>query len=327
MRGSHLFAALTAAVVGLALCPSAYGAGATKDEIEDIAAQLRRNAERWWNDQEPDVRVELALKDIWFDANAVPHLVDVLRKTPADANGLYVANRLLRQLTFARADAIRIALPSVKAVHQNVKGNYKPFYRLTESQIEALQKPTSDSRVAQEALQQRRRKKVEAERAIAKHNQMINILERTTFKLMMLARRTTEDKALVEALIEAEKDRSANFLMILDLFASEARRMFTIPERAKLIYSLLRPYAIEVKMQKRTSYLDRGRAVIREDDESRYETVNTYPSIRMLRVLNRIATAGKDPALKVPAEKDIEKYHRDREKKASQNPKDRKGRG
>ena len=94
--------------------------------------------------------------------------------------------------------------------------------------------------------------------------------------------------------------------------ASEARHMSK--ERAEQVYKILRPFGIEVKMQKKTAYVDRGKARIRPDNVSTYEVRKEYPGIRILRMLNRVATAARTPALKVPKDKEIEKYHRDRAK-------------
>ncbi len=313
MKRPHAAAALLAGIVLFAPAHPARGQGATKEQIDEIVKQLQANAEFWWNDQDIKVEAEVALKTVWLDKASIPHLTQVIRSMPTDPNGLYVINRLLRQLSFARTDAVRAALPTVKGLHGKLKEGYKPFLQLSERQVKALKKPSSGSAQARAALEQRRREKVAKEKIIAKHNQMIHTLEMRTYKLMLFAKSPEEDKLLSEWLIEAEKQRFANFLTIVDSMAADARRMSK--ERAEQIYEIVRPYGVEVKMQKKTAYVDRGRATIRPDDVSTYEVRQEYPGIKILSALNRIATAARTPALKVPKEKEIEKYHRDRAKK------------
>lgn len=313
MKRSYAAASLLAGIALLAWARPARAAGATREQIDEIVKQLRANADLWWNDQDIRAEAEVALKTVWFDKASIPHLTQVLSSMPTDPNGLYVINRLLRQLSFARTDAVRAALPTVKNLHGKLKDDYKPFPRLSEKQVEALKKPSGGGAEARAALEQRRSEKAAKEKVIAKHNQMIYALEMSTFKLMLFAKDPEEDKQLSEWLIQAEKQRSAIFLTIVEGMAADARRMSK--ERAEQVYEVLRPYGVEVKMQKKTAYVDRGRATIRPDDVSTYEVRQDYPGIRILAMLNRIATAARTPALKVPKDKEIEKYHKDRAKK------------
>ena len=318
MKRPHAAAALLAGIVLFAPAHTARGQGATKEQIDEIVKQLQANAELWWKDQDIKAEAEIALKTVWLDRASIPHLTQVIGSMPTDPNGLYVINRLLRQLSFARTDAVRAALPTVKNLHAKLKKGYKPFLELSEKQVQALKEPSSGSAQARAALEQRRREKVAKEKIIAKHNEMIYTLEMRTYKLMLFAKSPEEDKLLSEWLIEAEKQRSANFLTIIESMAADARRMSK--ERAEQIYKIVRPYGVEVKMQKKTAYVDRGRCTIRPDDVSTYEVRQEYPGIKILSALNRIATAARTPALKVPKEKEIEKYHKDRAKKRRTRP-------
>ena len=286
--------------------------------LNAIVKKLQANAELWLRDEEIDAGTEIALKTISFDPGWVPALRKVLDSTQTDAAGLYVVNRLLRQLAFARRDTIRAALPSVKALHSRAKRSYQPLLDLTERQIKALKQPSDRSPNARKALAERRAKKVEKEQAVAKHNLMVYVLERRAFQLMLLAQESDEDKALALALIRAEKERSAIFLTLLDGFASEARKMLGEKgrQRAEKIYGELRPFGLELRMEKKRGYANRGKVQVRDDDASTFERTDVYPGITILKALNRIATAARMPALKVPKEKEIIKYHADKAKKA-----------
>ena len=309
MRKPHALAAVLVGAMALA-APAARGAPTTtRKQLDDVIRQLHANAERWWNDQDIRTEAEIALKSLWFDETSVGYLTEALKAQPNDPNGLYVINRLLRQLSFVKTAPIRVALPTVKDLHSR----HKPFVKLSARQIKALKKPSGGGRNARAAMEQRRREKVQKEKVIAKHNQMVAILEVRTFKLMLLAKSPEEDELLCQWLVNAEKQRSAIFLILVEGLAADARHMSK--ERAENVYKLLRPCGVEVKMQQKTGYVDRGRAKIRPDDASTYDVRREYPGIKLLAALNRIATASRMPALKVPKDKDIKKYHADRAKK------------
>ncbi len=282
-------------------------------EIDQVVAALKVNADRWWNDEPVEPAAELALKGLWFDASNVAHLTNVLRGTPKDPNGLYVINRLLRQLSFARRPTIRAMLPEAKAMQSRLGGTYQRFPALSKAQLASLKRPAHNTPRGRAALEKRRREKLRREKIIAKRNEMIWILEARTFLLMLRAEQPQEDRRLAEMLVEAEKKRSAIFLAILDSFASEARKM--VPERAREVYDVLRPHALEVKMEGRRGYVHYGKATLKATDRSEFATVVVYPGIRILKALNRIATAARMPALKVPKPKDVEKHRARRHKR------------
>jgi len=309
LRAAAALAIASAAVAA----PDTEPSGATREQLDRMVTQLRANAEQWVNDQEIETATEVELKGVWLNRESVGHLAAVIKSIDPNTTGLYVINRLLRRLSFAKSPTIRAALPTIKDLNSRVRKTYKSFPELSDRQVKALKRPTSSSRVAREAFEQRRREKMANDRAIAKHNQMVYVLEKYTYRLMLLARSPSEDKTLAEQLVLAEKSRSAIWLTILDGMADEARWM--TPQRGETIYKVLRPPAIELKMERRKGYVHRGKSKLREDDRSTCEMVRDYPGIRMLSTLNRIATAARMPALKVPKAKDVEKHHRELEKK------------
>ena len=313
MRPSLVVAALRLAALSLALAwlaapAPALAEGDAKARLDEIMTGLQGNAVLWRQDKPVEPAPEIALKSFTFDANTAPLLVAVLQTNKTDPNSLYVTARLLRQLTFARTAVIRSVLPAVKAFRDKAKV-YEPMPTLTDAQVKALQKPTDSSPKAQEALEQRRAEKVAKEKAIAKRNEAKYAIERQTFHLMLQAQSIEEDKVITTTLMEAEKKGTDQFLTLLEALGSDARLMSQ--QRAQAIFDTLRPQAIEIKMEPKKSYVNYGKATIREDDRSTFETRSEYPGIAMMRVMNRISTAAKSPALKVPTEKEIAKYRAD----------------
>ena len=313
MRRSLPLAMLAVCTCCLAPARLAGAEGATREDLDKIVEKLRGNAELWLQGKPPEAGPEIALKRLWFDAGSVGPLNETIRSIEKDPNGLYVISRLLHRLSYAEAATIRAALPSVKDLHSSMVKTYRPFPKLSKRQIKALKKPSDRSSRARAALEDRRKQKLQREKPIAQHNEMVYALERVTFLLMILAATPEEDRQLAETLVRAEKQRSAAFLTVLNGMAGEARKMG--PKRGEAVYEVLRPHALEIKWKRKRPYTNPGKAVLRDDDVSTYEQGTVYPGITMLKTLNRIATAAKLPALKVPRAKDVAKHHKELEKK------------
>jgi len=306
--GWVLAAGLVAAAAG-----AGQTAGVTQNELDEVIHLLWADGVRWADDQPVEPAAEVRLKEVWFTPESVPLLNVAIRAIDPNTIGLYVIDRLAQRVSFAETATIRAALPVYKDLNSRMRKTYQSFPSLSDEQVKALQKPTSSSRAAREALEKRRQEKLRMEKAIAKYNQMVYVLEKYTYRLMLLAKDPTQDQALAEDLVYSEQNHSAIWLTILEGMADEARLMSQ--ERGETIYKVLRPHGLKLKMDKQQSYVLRGRSKLREDDRSSHEVVTVYPGIKMLSTLNRIATAAKMPALKVPKPKDVEKYHQDLEKK------------
>ncbi len=287
----------------------AAGSGINRAQLDNVITQVRQNALLWRNGEPVDPAPELALKMLFFEKNSVGHLCDVLASMKLDPNNLYVASRLLRQLTYSRSDTILAALPAVKALRKRAAKLYKPFPKLSKTQVQRLKKPTSRSKAAIEAHQKRQDAKIARETPIARVNEAVYTIEGRTFQLMAYSHNPDQYKELADAIVEAEKQHSAVFLIMIQAIGAEARKMS--PTEGKALYDILRPIAIELKLERKRRYVNYGRAILRPDDESTFETIEVYPGITILKTLNRIATSvhsAEAPALKVPKEKEIEKY-------------------
>ncbi len=283
--------------------------GINKAQLDVVVAQVRQNALLWRTGQPIDPAPELALKMLFFESNSVGHLCNVLAGIQLDPNNLYVASRLLRQLTYSKSATILAALPTVKALRKRAAKLYKPFPKLSKTQIEWLKKPTSRSKAAIEAHQKRQDDKIARETPIARVNEAVYTIEGRTFQLMAYSHDPDQYRELADAIVEAEKQHSAVFLIMIQAIGAEARKMS--PQEGKALYDILRPIAIELKLERKRRYVNYGRAILRPDDVSTFETVEVYPGITILKTLNRIATSvhsAEAPALKVPKEKEIEKY-------------------
>jgi hypothetical protein len=297
---------------------TAPGAAVTRAQIDAVVAGLRTNGLLWQKGFPVEQGPELALKMLFFEPGSVGLLCDVLAAVPLDPNGLYVASRMLRQLTYSKGQTILAALPAVKDLAKRVAELYKDFPPLSETDLEWLKKPTDQSAAALAALKKRQDDKIARETPIARVNEAVYSIQGRTFQLMAYSHDPQQYKELADELVKAEKNRSGLFMIIIQAIGAEARKMS--PDEGKAIYDILRPIAIELKFERKRTYLNYSKPTLRPDDVSTYETTEVYPGIKILDMLNRVATAchsADAPAMKVPKDREVEKYWADKQRDKS----------
>jgi hypothetical protein len=321
MKRSPVLAVLAAiGLLAAGLHPAAAATPIRKESLDELVKKLEANAELWLAEKDVEATTERALKDMYFDKESVQPLSAVLRSTKKDDKGLYVIWRLLRYLQFAKTEVIRDAVPAVKSVHSGVKRMYRPLPRLSKRQQEALSMPDFRPSLRTPEIMRRmgsvhklRKDKVAREKPVAKHNELVFNVERACYRLLLLSKNTKEDQAIVKTLLLAERQGSAFFVLLLEEVARDARKMDA--DRARAIYNALKPHGLRLKMAKRKGYISYGEAEISASRPSTYRKVDVYPGIKILGTMNRLATAAKLPALKVPTNKQVDEFHRKRGKR------------
>jgi hypothetical protein len=294
---------------------NAPGAAVTRAQIDAVVAQLRGNGLLWQKGLTLDSGPELALKMLFFEEGSVGLLCDVLATIPLDPNGLYVASRLLRQLTYSKSQTILAALETVKGLAKRVAELHKDFPPLGETDLKWLKEPTDQSQVSLTALKKRQDDKIARETPIARVNEAVYSIQGRAFQLMAYSHDTGQYKELADELVRVEKDRSGLFMIIIQAIGAEARKMS--PDEGKTIYDILRPVALELKFERKRTYYNYSKPILRPDGVSTYETTEVYPGIALLMMLNRVATAchsADAPAMKVPKDREIEKYWADKQR-------------
>jgi len=294
---------------------TAPGAAVTRAQIDAVVAQLRANGLLWQKGLPVEQGPELALKMLFFEPGSVGLLCDVLAAVPLDPNGLYVASRLLRQLTYSKPQTILAALPAAKDLAKRVAELYKDFPPLSETDLKWLKEPTDQSAVALAALKKRQDDKIARETPIARVNEALYSIQGRALQLMAYSHDPEQYKELADELVRVEKDKSGLFLIIIQAIGAEARKMS--PDEGRAIYDILRPIAIELKFERKRTYLNYSKPTLRPDDVSTYETTEVYPGITILTMLNRVATAchsADAPAMKVPKDREVEKYWADKQR-------------
>jgi hypothetical protein len=292
------------------------GAAVTRAQIDAVVEQLRANGQLWQKGLPLEQGPELALKMLFFEPGSAGLLCDVLATVPLDPNGLYIASRLLRQLTYSKPQTILAALPTIKGLAKRVAELHKDFPPLTETDLKWLKNPTDQSEVSLAALKKRQDDKIARETPISRVNEAVYSIQGRALQLMAYSHDQAQYKELADELVRVEKEKSGLFMIVIQAIGSEARKMS--PDEGKAIYDILRPVAIELTFERKRTYYNYSRPILHPDDVSTYETTEVYPGITLLMMLNRVATAchsADAPALKVPKDRDIEKYWADKNKK------------
>jgi hypothetical protein len=320
MRKRLALAGLLLAASFPAPVPPIGAAEITKERLDEIVKELEASAERWLKGEEIDKALEGSLKSVSFDKDSVTHLNGVLRASRRDTAHLYAASRLLGRLTAAKPEVVRRALPNVKSLHNRAKSAYRSIPRLSRAQAEALVLPdscrglTTDAIMARmSVLESRRDQKTAREEPIVKHNRIVGDIEKSAYRLLVLADDPKEDAALVKAVFLEEHRGNAIFLTILDELTRNIQKMS--PERARKLCPLFRPHLARIAMQNRRPYANRAKVEVSRSGTSSYERKDDYAGIRVLTAYNRIVRAARSKQLKpvkVPTRQEIEEYQKKR---------------
>lgn len=310
-------AAALLAVAVLAASRPAPAAGITREQLDKIVAKLSANAKLWLKGEEIPAPDRVNLGKVPVDKDSVPHFEAVLKSAKRDPAGLYATGRLMARLRHADPETARSLLPAVKAVRGRARSAYRAFPPLQPRQKSSLKLPAYSPRLTTDVimsrmavLEKQRDVKVARDTPIARLNEAVFLIESSAISVMLRADDPKEDQLLARAAFAEERRGSALFMTILDAFDAEAKKMS--PKRARRLYPVLRPQATRMAMQNQKHYANRGRAVLRRDDTSTFETTPQYAGVRIIQTLNRIAEAAKSktmPKVKAPAAKQIQDYH------------------
>lgn len=315
LPGSGAVWAMVLATAVLAGSPPLATGAITKEALDALTKDLEANGALWLKDEPVNPAVERQLKEAAFDRSSAEVVSAALRAIRKDGAGLYVTVRLLGRLAFCDTETIQAVLPAVTSVHRGLRNAYKPLPQFAKADLVGLAMPDAGAAGGTDAIlktiaaiEKKREVKVEREKPIAKHNEMVFEIETKSYLLMMLANDPKQDKQIMDDWLAAEKRETVHFLMILELVGAQAAKMDQ--ERAKTWYNWLKPHAIRLRMENRKAYTHPGRAILRRDDNSRFDQVQKFPGVEVLNTMNKLATAAKLSALNVPKDKEIEEFHK-----------------
>ncbi|MCE5325038.1 MAG: hypothetical protein LLG01_01350 [Planctomycetaceae bacterium] len=302
-----------ASLMVLALASAALAAeGARSEEMKDLARQAQSLAQEWLdgpaNDQALDMwikqrpvssKLEVLMKDLWYDAQSVDILQTLLQQRRGEAADLYAANCLLRPLLNAKTEVIASALPAVEALHQRL-GKYVAMPQYTPAQLETFKLNPEDKTQDAAKLRQARIEKLKKELAPKFQNEQAAILTRSLARLMVYADQAATDQKLIDLIAATERDGQWDYTVMLEAVRSESAKMKK--ERADRFYQAFYTLWNEIlqRQDRVRKYDDPAAAKITVDGAPEEVTHQDNAGERFLKVLNQLAVTARQPALQNP---------------------------
>ena len=279
------------------------GEGAMRiDELKELVEVIEAEAEAWATSTRLNIKVTHQLRNVWYDKGSINPLRTVLEAERKSPNDIFVANRLLSPMVYAKHSVIAEAMGMIHSVSERL-AKYKTLPTYNEEELKGLQLADDAPKSLRDRVEKRRAEKRKKELAVQKHNEQARALRAVVYRLMIRARTPEEDARLLKALVVSEKNGDWMYADILEAIRSQARRMKQ--ERAKVIYEALRAFWNDLRASggRSRNYVDQGSVKIVPLANSQYTTHADVAKNRTLTVINQVASASRMPALKDPKAK------------------------
>lgn len=317
---TFIAAVLVAALV-MGACPATSRAGVTREQIEKIVDQLIANGESWAKDEA--IKNPVNLKGLKIDKASASVVGSALRGIQLDEAGAYAAARLMEKIQTCDAETLEAMLPAVRMVLTRAGSLYRPFPRMSQAQIAALNMPAYSERLSTDAIMTRmsqiaelRAAKVARDMPVAKRNKAAWDIEKAGYQIVALVGSSLDDRRSITNMIRAENVGDAMFTVIANAYIAAAPKME--PSRAARLYTVLRPQVARLLNHKKKNYSDKGECKLESEAPSTFGTSQDYPGIRLGTLFNKLADAAKDPRyqkIKVPTGGQIDQIGRKKKKK------------
>ena len=276
------------------------GEGAMRiDELKELVEVIEAEAEAWATSTRLNIKVTHQLRNVWYDKGSINPLRTVLEAERKSPNDIFVANRLLSPMVYAKHSVIAEAMGMIHSVSERL-AKYKTLPTYNEEELKGLQLADDAPKSLRDRVEKRRAEKRKKELAVQKHNEQARALRAVVYRLMIRARTPEEDARLLKALVVSEKNGDWMYADILEAIRSQARRMKE--PRAKVVYEALRSFWNDLRAAGGGSrnYVDQGSVKIVPLANSEYTTHPDVAKNRTLTVINQVASASRMPALRDP---------------------------
>ena len=216
---------------------------------------------------------------------------------------LYVVYQLIQPLKMAGDDTLRRVKPALVRLLKQHR-TYKRLPRWPAATLRRLVPPANlpADRLAKEMpkIQKLRQEKLSAERPTVKHNRLVSGLEGTLKALLITIGEKSVDELLLQRLVWEEANRMATCYTTLAVIKDRAVKMKQA--QAKTYYDALLELAAKIGPTKK-HYLYPTRPRYSLTGNSSFASGHSYFIITALNTVNLVATAAKEPAVKVPSAK------------------------
>ncbi len=276
----------------------------TEAEFEKIVGELKTEAKTFADadDDKGPSQSEAVGKLQYSPESSVP-LGKAIKSLPQNPlERMYILSQLLTPLKMASDDTVRPLAPMLTDLIQN-DCRYKSIPALPGATPAILAPSGKDTPERKRSRDVALRKKATGERAVVKYNRTVNALEKTIKQLLVLINDQAADETLLQRLTYENDHQQTTFEDTLAVIKSEAGKMKQ--DRAKKFYDNLRDLASRSKRPKQ--YSDPTKPIYKADKDSSFESREIHFAVSTIKVVNVLATAAQEPAVKAPGEKPPEK--------------------
>ena len=301
-----------AVLVCLAATPALFAqqdVGIDRDSLLAMTRDLQEAGQRWLDGEGVDPDLQRRLKGVWYDAESLPTLADVLQPATDEqeqideAIQLYVVTRLFQPMLLARQDVLRQALSIVREQYERL-GNYEDLPHWTDGELGATARPRRQSGENNQDYMRRRdearalRQEMAAEqRRVQLHNGAVKQLRRQYVRLLLRADEPQADDEVFRMLADAAANGQLDFVDILGQIRSAAADMSR--QHAAAYYNRLKEMWTPESMAGQT-FVDMGDVATSDRANPSFATQTESPGELLLQTINILAASARLPALAAP---------------------------
>lgn len=323
-----LAAMIALALSGLAVTPLG-AAPITKTDLAALIAMADASAKSWVEQDQEDPDLDILLAKVQYDESSVADLTAAINAGRKDPLGAYVAVKLLWPILptrqdvslaqviqvqkapeWATDDLIKKLLPAAKSAEARL-GKYLPLPVYTKEQLKVLEIPDYSAQNITEAMvkaleqiNKLRAEKLSREKPTIQHDEMAWHIHRITYRMMLQLNDPREDQQILRLIADHENQGNGDFVYLVGLVEQAAATMSA--DRAKKFYDVLLRMA-QVLRWKYQGYDYWAHIVIRPDDNSRPQALQTFTGVILVDACNALADRCKAQKLTPPDEADVRK--------------------
>jgi hypothetical protein len=230
----------------------------------------------------------------------------ILAQRPAPLN-LYVANVLMGQVILGGKPVVAEVLPVTKRLVP-APGAYPSYPVYDAASLAALKGTVTGGANALKAIadaQKRKEQKEEADRKVQIHCQQIRLAIKNVCTMALMMQNAGDDAYVLRVLTDLEAAREYDYIEAVAALRAAAADMDA--KRAALLYTNAKTLGDKLMFVK-AKYNDRAGAGLLADANTVPKPVDDYPGIRVLELVNQLASSAKREAVKVPTNKEVDAY-------------------
>jgi len=276
----------------------------TEEDFEKIVAGLTEAAEAY-AESDTDKAPELAeaIRSVYYDPKASEHIGEALMPDHKDpVVRLYLAYHVMQPLDKASdKQLLKLKSPLLKlfSLCKYKRMPIWPQYKLQRLTIPKRRMSQAERRRREDAKREFLAEKQAKERAVTKHNRLVDAMQRTLKLLLIRMGDEQADKIMVTRLGEEEDSRWTTFQTTLAGIQNDAIDMNQA--QAKRYYNGMLQLFRRSKQQR--EYYDPTKPKYSSTANSQFHKQKNWFARETAKVINIVSTIAREPAILVPGDK------------------------